>query len=91
MKNYEFTLVLADDPELTEEMVDRLFEAGCDDSTPSICNGIQEVAFSRESDSLESAIQSAINDVQSTGLIVTRIESDESNIIHKFNSALPVA
>ncbi len=32
-KEYEFTLILAEPVELTEQVVDALFVAGCDDAT----------------------------------------------------------
>jgi hypothetical protein len=39
-KKCEFTLVLKGSPELTEEIADQLFEAGCDDGTPGTCDGV---------------------------------------------------
>lgn len=74
MTKYEFTLILKGTWELTEEMADALFEAGCDDGTPGTCNGIGSIDFHREADSLESAIQSAIANVQSAGYKVERVE-----------------
>jgi hypothetical protein len=34
MRKYEFSLVVKGPLELTEEIADELFEAGCDDGTP---------------------------------------------------------
>ena len=33
MTKYEFTVILKGAPELTEDMADSLYEAGCDDGT----------------------------------------------------------
>ena len=74
MTKYEFTLILKGQLELTEEIADELFEAGCDDGTPGTCNGIFSIDFHRESDSLEEAIRSAISNVKSAGYEVERVE-----------------
>jgi hypothetical protein len=71
---YEFTLILKGSPELTEEMADALYEAGCDDGTPGTCNGVFSIDFHREADSLESALRSAIANVKSAGYEVARVE-----------------
>ncbi len=73
MTTYEFTLVLSRSPELTEEVADRLFGAGCDDGTPGICNGVFSIDFSRSGSSLQGAIASAMRDVQAAGLAVDRV------------------
>jgi hypothetical protein len=62
--------------ELTEELTDKLFAAGCDDATPSSCDGILSVDFSREASDLESAIRSAIANTSAAGCIVERVEID---------------
>ena len=74
MTKYEFTLILKGTPELTEEMADALYEAGCDDGTPSTCNGVCSIDFHREAESLEAAIRSAIAHVKSAGYEVERVE-----------------
>ena len=56
MTRYEFTLILKGQFELTEEISDELFKAGCADGTPGICNGVFSIDFHREGDSLEAAI-----------------------------------
>jgi hypothetical protein len=74
MTIYDFTLVLSGSPELTEDLADKLFAAGCDDGTPSTCEGILSIDFSREATDLESAIRSAIADVTSAGCVVDRVQ-----------------
>lgn len=74
MTKYEFTLILKGQFELTEEIADELFEAGCDDGTPGICNGVFSIDFHREANSIEEAIRSAIANVKSAGYDVERVE-----------------
>lgn len=74
MTKYEFTLVLEEPLELTEDIADRLFEAGCDDGTPGVCDSVFSIDFHREANSLEEAIRSAIANVKSAGYEVERVE-----------------
>jgi len=80
MTKYEFTLILKGVRELTEDMADTLYEAGCDDGTPGTCNGIGTIDFHREADSLETAIRSAIANVKSAGYEVERVEIEADTI-----------
>ena len=76
MFKYEFTLVLSTPNELTEDLAEALFAAGCDDGSPGSCNGVVSIDFHRESDSLENAIRSAIAQVNQAGGVVVRAELD---------------
>jgi hypothetical protein len=78
MTNYDFVVVLRGAGELTTDLADRLFAAGCDDGTPSQRSGAVQIGFSREASDLESAIRSAIANVMAAGCTVERvqIESD---------------
>jgi hypothetical protein len=76
MKTYEFSLILAGAPELTDDLSDDLFAAGCDDASPGQFCGITHIYFHRDADSLESAIRAAIADVQKAGCQVERLEMD---------------
>ena len=67
MAKYDFTLVLKGSPDLTEELADALYAAGCDDGTPGTCNGVFVVDFHRQAPSLEEAIRSAIAHICSAG------------------------
>ena len=80
MTKYEFTLILKGVRELTEDMADALYDAGCDDGTPGTCNGIGTIDFHREADSLESAIRSAIANVKLAGYEVERVEIEADTI-----------
>lgn len=81
MAKYEFSLILPGLLELTEDLADRLFEAGCDDATPGTCNGVFSIDFHREADSLEAAIRSAIANVESAGYRVARVEMEAEAVI----------
>ncbi len=74
MTKYEFALVLKGPLELTDDIADALFEAGCDDGTPGACEGVFSIDFHREAESLEQAIRSAIGDVKAAGYQVERAE-----------------
>ena len=76
MAKYEFSLILSGDLELTEEIADELFAAGCDDGTPGRFDGEFVVTFHRTADSLEAAIRSAVADVERAGHQVERVEMD---------------
>jgi hypothetical protein len=71
-----FTLILDGVPDLTPEVTDRLFEAGCDDALISRCDGQVSMDFDRVAPTLREAITSAIQDTQRAGIgaRVVRIE-----------------
>jgi hypothetical protein len=74
MKTYDFTLILSSPSELTEELADKLFAVGCDDGTPSSCEGQLSIDFSRDASDLESSIRSAIAAASSAGCVVDRVQ-----------------
>ena len=76
---YEFHLILKEGTEITEELADRLFDAGCDDGTPGTFCGTPYISFHREADSLESAIRSAVADVQKAGCLVERLQIEHDS------------
>ena len=45
MNKYDFTLILAESLELTDDIADALFEAGCDDGSPGTCDGVFSIDF----------------------------------------------
>jgi hypothetical protein len=77
--NYEFQLVFKEGTEITEELADRLFDAGCDDGTPGTFCGVPYISFHREAESLESAIRSAVADVQKAGCVVERVQIEHDS------------
>ncbi len=74
MTKYEFSLILKGPLELTEDIADELFAAGCDDGTPGTCDGVFSIDFHRKAESLEQAIHSAIGNVKAAGYQVERVE-----------------
>ena len=74
---HTFTLLLVNEHELTTELEDALFEAGCDDGMLFSKNQVVYIEFDRVADSLEEAIVSAINNVESAGFQVARVEPSD--------------
>ena len=72
---YDFTLTLAGVDELTVEVADALYEAGCDDATPCSEGPTVYLHFHREAESLGDAIGSAIKDV-APGFSFAHVEAD---------------
>lgn len=60
--------------EVTVEMADALFEAGCDDGSSSSGGGVVEIGFHSEAESLGDAIGSAVKDVERAGFAVARVD-----------------
>lgn len=75
-KIYEFTCHIAGVEELTDELCNAVYEAGCDDGLLGIQNGICYVDFHREAENLEAAISSASYDLQRAGLKVKKVIID---------------
>lgn len=86
MKTYEFDVVLKGVAEVTDELADALFAAGCDDGTPACCNGITWVHFDREAVSLEEAIRLALGQIRAGGFAVEKVELDAGSAV--FQSAI---
>ncbi len=83
--SHEFTLVLTA-ADVTEDQVHSLFEAGLDDGTVSTSGGMTRIDVTRDADSLESAIRSAIGQVNTAGLSVATVEIEADQIV---NQAVP--
>ena len=74
MTEYDFSLIVEGTDFRDDALVDEVFEAGCDDATVGCSNGVPYADFTREAESLESAILSAIRDIESVdGIKVVRI------------------
>ncbi len=74
MSTFHFTLIV-DGTDLQDQLlIDRLFEAGCDDATAGSRDGVQYVDFDREAEALDDAILSAVDDLETLeGVEVIRI------------------
>jgi hypothetical protein len=66
MPSYNFTLIIEGADLQTEEAQDALFEAGCDDATFGVVDGVQFAEFDREAGSYGQALISAIATIQRT-------------------------
>ena len=62
-RSHSFTLVLSGAREISDEMAEGLFEAGCDDALPGSRDGTVFLDFDREAESFPTAVLSAIRDV----------------------------
>ena len=79
MKTYSFTVVL-DAEEMSEELTDRIYEAGCDDASCGSTAGTVYVDMDREADSLEDAIRSTTAQLEGIGCVIKRIEIDDASM-----------
>lgn len=73
MSSYAFEIILADVTEASEELANKLFDAGGDDCSPSSCNGIVIIGFDREAKSLEEAVRSAIATILKAGYVAKEV------------------
>ncbi len=76
---YQFTVVLAGQDVMTADTAEALCVAGCDDGHPWSSEGVAAITFDREADCLESAIRSAVADVQKAKFTVKRVEIEENS------------
>ena len=65
---WHFEIFIRDLTEFTDGLADALYEAGCDDGTLASCNLSASITFTRAAPTLQSAIESAIANIKSTGL-----------------------
>lgn len=65
MKTYAFTIEIPGIAALTDELSNRLREAGCDDATISHSYGTLKLSFAREAEDLPNAVASAQSQVLS--------------------------
>ena len=83
MKVHEFTLVLATDP--NEKEADRLYSI-FDDGTITTVEGVPQIHFHREAFSLESAVGSALLDIQKAGFDVVSVHIEPTAVLGKVGS-----
>jgi hypothetical protein len=73
-KTFDFIVCLDNGTDM-RSIVEPLLKAGCDDGTIASCGDRVWVRFSREAESLEQAIKSAVADVRSAKCCtITRVE-----------------
>jgi hypothetical protein len=78
-ESYEFTLLVTGPDIQTDDALNALAEAGCDDATVGSAGGVQHLDFDRESTSYVTAVLSAIASVEEAvpGARVVRVLPDE--------------
>ena len=81
MKTYEFVVTLAKGVQHSDDLVEALFEAGCDDGSVWSHGDVVQIGFSREAESLEAAIRSAIGDVQKAGVRVAEVTMEADALL----------
>ena len=64
MSSYQFTLIVEGPDLQSDRAIDALFDAGCDDALVGRTDGIQYLDFDRDGPNPETAILSAIADVE---------------------------
>lgn len=72
---YEFSLVLDHEP--SDDELDALFVAGCADAIFEGFTGESIAHFDRESDSLASAISSAVHNIETAGFTCSEVRPHE--------------
>jgi len=80
-REYDFALIVGGVGELTGEVEDALYEAGCDDATVSMQYGLLYIEFSRTATSLQEAILSAIRQVHAAGIGAVVYRVDDCNLV----------
>lgn len=80
-REHDFALVLTGINHLDEVVADALFEAGCDDATPSLRLGTVYLTFTRTAPSLREAILSAIRDVRRAKIGADVLRVDDCNLV----------
>jgi hypothetical protein len=75
MTTHSFTVAVGHP--LSDDELDRLFEAGGDDTAPEVCSSVTLVHFDREAPSLEEAILSAFFTLSRAGLTVAGVTAPD--------------
>ena len=74
MTTHTFTLIVEGPDLQSDVLIDRVFEAGCDDALIGRSDGIQYADFDRDADTFEEAILRAIAELESIeGIRVSRL------------------
>jgi hypothetical protein len=79
LSEFDFTIALKGITQLTEEVENALFEAGCDDATISWVHDHAWLQFTREANTFEEAVQTAVHDIRkaNVGIDVVLLEQHQ--------------
>lgn len=83
MKKFNFTTHIIDLDTSNSSIEDRLYSVGCDDALVCCYNNSLYLEFTRESKTLELAIESAVNNIKDANAKVIRI--DVENLPYHFS------
>jgi hypothetical protein len=78
---HEFALIATGVDDLSDELLGRIYESGCDDATVSMRHGLVYMEFSRRAPSIEKAILSAIRQAQQADSDLRVLRVDECNLV----------
>jgi len=76
MKTHEFSIIASGLDPRADDFETRFYDAGCDDALVAFQKGRIIIDFSREAESVQDAISSAIEDVRRIGAKVEHVEPD---------------
>ena len=76
MNEHDFAFIVSGVDAHEDGFADRFFEAGCDDATLMLVNGLVAVCFTREAESFAHAVMSAHENILATGATIERFEPD---------------
>ena len=78
MALFSFTLTIEGADILTDDAIDALYEAGCDDATFGVSDGVQTGEFDREAADFAEAVASAIKAVEAAvpGALVVEVHRE---------------
>jgi hypothetical protein len=74
---HEFTLILSGVSEISDDLENAVFEAGCDDALLASRGGVVFLEFGRAAPTFREAVLSAVRDVRRAGYAVARVEPDD--------------
>ncbi len=80
-REFDFTLLLSGISDFTDEQIESLYEAGCDDATVAQRHGRVYVTFSRHAVSAVEAIVSAIENVKKSDIGASVQRVDTCNLV----------
>lgn len=80
-REFEFSFLLSGFTDLTDEIENAVYEAGCDDALLSIRCGVPYLTFARNAASYKDAVFSAIRDVKKIGRGVEIVRIDDCNLV----------
>ena len=78
MRCFSFEVIVNE--EISQELTEALFEAGCDDAGIGCSGGVWSVHFDREAGSLVQAFRSAAQQIRSVGLTIRRMSIEEADL-----------